>query len=272
MHDYDELMRRARADVEGAIQVWTDILSNPERKVRAAYVKGSAIKVWESPIDYVPSLSDLDIHVLMPEELPLLHSSDSFLEAMDISEEYETRFLQSYPDHLHIPRPQVLPLARLKKHVMYVPPRPGDMRMLIGEFEPESLPDIQTIRGIDLENLQDIPEFLETLPLTVIDRTGIEFWTVIRMMTWRVSPSPVRLLSQTYENPLDLWVWNRTSIEDLMVEHGYETLAGSFHGFYLSAWEVFLSEVKDLQAIRSCVKHGYQLLKGCFEASQEFIS
>ena len=57
-----------------------------------------------------------------------------------------------------------------------------------------------------------------------------------------------------------------------MIEHGYEHLAESFRGFYLSAWEVFLSDVKNMQSIRDCVKYGYHLLRGCFEASKEFVS
>ncbi len=270
MPDYDDLHRRAREDIEIAISIWTDILSSKDRRVKAAYVKGSAIKVWESPIDYVPFVSDLDIHVHLPEGASLFHPQEYFLDAMDISEEYEARFIETHPDCLHTPRPQVLPVNRLKAHVNYVPPRSGDVRMLLGDFEPEPLPDVGTIRGIDLNNLRELPTFLDSLPLTVVDRTGIEFWSVIRSMTWRVSPSPVRLLSQTYEDPLDLWVWNRTSIEELLQEQGYKEIAQSYSGFYMSAWDVFLSDVKDSQAIRACVKHGYTLLKRCFEKSQDF--
>jgi len=270
MPDYDELHRKAREDIEVAISVWTDILGAESRQVKAAYVKGSAIKVWESPIDYVPFASDLDIHIHMPEGIPLLPPDSDFADAMNISEEYESRFIQSHPDHLHIPRPQVLPVNRLKAHVNYVPPRPGDVRMLFGDFESEPLPDIDTIRRIDIENLQEIPSFLESLPLTVIDRFGIEFWSVIRSMGWRVSPSPVRLLSQTFDDPLELWVWNRTSIMDLLEEEGYEEIVRSYRGFYMSAWDAFLSDFKDSQAIRACVKHGFALLKRCFEKSQDF--
>lgn len=270
MVNYDELHRRAREDIEIAISIWTDILGEESRKVKAAYVKGSTIKVWESPIDYVPFVSDLDIHVHLPEGASLFHPPDAFHDAMDISEIYELRFIETHPDHLHIPRPQVLPVNRLKLHVNYVPPRPGDVRMLLGDFEAEPLPDIDTIRRIDRENLQQIPEFLESLPLTVIDRLGIEFWSVIRSMTWRVSPSPVRLLSQIHDDPVDLWVWNRTSIEELLQEYGYEDLIHSFQGFYMSAWEVFLSDMRSSQAIRECVKHGYNLLKGCYEKSKAF--
>ena len=272
MPDYDNLHKRAREDIEIAISIWTNILNDGQRKVKAAYVKGSATKVWESPIDYVPFVSDLDIHVHLPEGVSLFHPKDHFFDAMDISEEYERRFIETHPDCLHIPRPQVLPVNRLKAHVSYVPPRPGDVRMLLGNFEPEPLPDVDTIRDIDQENLQEIPSFLESLPLTVVDRTGIEFWSVIRSMTWRVSPSPVRLLSQTYENPLDLWVWNRTSIEEMLQEQGYNEIAQSYNGFYMSAWNVFLSDVKDSQAMRACVKHGYTLLRRCFEKSQDFCN
>lgn len=271
MPDYDELHRRAREDIEVALSIWTDILSEETRNVASAYVKGSAIKVWESPIDYVPFASDLDIHVETPKDNPLLDPMHAFHEAMEISEEYESRFIKAHPDHLHIPRPQVIPVARLKAHVRYVAPRFGEVRMLFGEFNPVPPLDSDTVRSIDLENLHDIPSFLESLPLTVIDRVGIEFWTVIRSMTWRVSPAPVRLLSQTYDEPLDLWLWNRTSIIELLSECGYDDLAEHYHGFYMTAWEVFLSNLKNSRAVRSCVKNGYSLLEGCYERSREFV-
>ena len=35
----------------------------PEGEIRAIYLKGSAVKAWESPLDYVPEISDVDMHV-----------------------------------------------------------------------------------------------------------------------------------------------------------------------------------------------------------------
>ena len=43
----------------------------PKKDIAGIYFKGSAIKEWASPLDYVPEISDIDIH--------LLFSDDSFV-------------------------------------------------------------------------------------------------------------------------------------------------------------------------------------------------
>ena len=34
----------------------------PSQEIRGIYLKGSAQKEWDSPVDYVPEISDVDIH------------------------------------------------------------------------------------------------------------------------------------------------------------------------------------------------------------------
>lgn len=271
MPDFVELQKRARQDIQVALSVWTEILKSPERGARFAYAKGSATKEWDSPIDYVPVVSDLDIHVEYPEDTPFLYPPDEFADGMHVSVEYESRFYEHHPDSLHLPRSQVIPLEHLKRATVYIPPRRGDVSVLFGDFHPLDMPDSDTIRHIDLENLQELGVFLQEIPLQVVDRTGLDFWTTIRRMAWRVSPSPVRFLTQFYDDPVDLWSWNRSRIEGLLREYDYGDLADLYHGFYMAAWETFLTDFKDSRSLRECTKHGYYLLKRCFEESQSFI-
>ena len=35
----------------------------PSDEVRGVYIKGSAQKQWESPLNYVPEISDVDMHL-----------------------------------------------------------------------------------------------------------------------------------------------------------------------------------------------------------------
>ncbi len=54
----------ARKDVEAAIAVCGELI--PERmgdRVSYATLKGSVLKSWDGLVDYVPVISDLDIHI-----------------------------------------------------------------------------------------------------------------------------------------------------------------------------------------------------------------
>ncbi len=271
MTDYDRLHELAREDVHSCIEVWKEILSAEDREVEYAYVKGSAIKKWDSPIDYVPEISDVDIHIQIIHDEGLLHPPNDFNDAMQISEKYEKRFHEIRPGALHMPRSQIMVLNRLKEVVEYCPPRISDVHILFGEPRQEEFPDADTIRKVDFTNLLKMEEKIEPIPRQVFDRAGYDFWSVIRAMTWRVSPSPVRLLSQTHADPIDLWSWNRTRIEQKLRNQDYEPIADSYRGFYMSGWDLFLSEFKSLSAYRNVVTHGYNLIKQCMDKGKRLI-
>jgi hypothetical protein len=40
----------------------------PEQDIAGIYLKGSTLKEWESPIDYVAEVSDVDIHLLFADD------------------------------------------------------------------------------------------------------------------------------------------------------------------------------------------------------------
>ncbi|MHA2188402.1 MAG: hypothetical protein ACW99V_09205, partial [Candidatus Thorarchaeota archaeon] len=175
------------------------------------------------------------------------------------------------PKPFHFPRSQIMTISDLKNAVDYTPPRIHDVRILFGEVEQQKLPDIDTIRRNDAGQLHELKEFLASLPMRVVDRAGFDFWSIIRVMTWRVSPSPIRVLSQTNGDPLDLWSWNRTQIEQELCNQDYEQIADSYRRFYKSGWDLFLSEFKSREAFRSTVTHGHNLLRDCYEEGQKFF-
>jgi hypothetical protein len=59
--DPEQLRREIRLMVQAVAGSLREVFG--DSKVRAIWFKGSAQKQWESPMDYVPSLSDVDIHV-----------------------------------------------------------------------------------------------------------------------------------------------------------------------------------------------------------------
>ena len=151
----------------------------------------------------------------------------------------------------------------------YCPPRISDVHILFGEPKQEEIPDIDTIRKQDAANLLELEKYIEPIPRQVFDRAGHDLWYLIRSMTWRVSPSPIRILSQSHEDPIALWSWNRTRIEQELRNQDHEQIADNYRGFYMSGWDLFLSEFKSLSAYRNVVTHGYNLLKQCLDEGKK---
>ncbi len=91
----------ARKDVDAAISVWGELI--PERmgeRIRYAMLKGSALKEWDSLVDYVPVISDLDIHIGTINDQPIFPlNRDGFLYALESTRLYEERFKELRPGH-----------------------------------------------------------------------------------------------------------------------------------------------------------------------------
>ncbi|MFW9893051.1 MAG: hypothetical protein ACFFFO_12650, partial [Candidatus Thorarchaeota archaeon] len=239
-------------------------------RLEYVYAKGSALKKWDSHIDYVPIISDVDIHIGIHDDMPLfVGSSDDFDVALDLSAKCEGEFIERRPDNLHIPRMQVIETRFLKQSDKYTPPRLKDIRILYGKPVLAEPPPPEMIRTGDLARILEDEEYIVDLPRRILDRTGLDFWAVIRQMCWRVAPSPVRILTQTHNDPIELWSWNRTKIHRELVESGFETLAENYYGFYNSGWKLYLSNFQGLEEYRETVKNGYYVLHECFKIASK---
>jgi len=271
MPDYSKLLRRARDDVHLCIGIWSDLLGSLYgENLVCAYSKGSGVKPWDGEIDYVPLISDVDIHVHLKPEVPITTDDVSSFElAMKASAEYEERFLGASPEHLHIPRTQITFIRMLEDDISYVAPRASDVRMLIGRFKDTKPFSAERIREIDYEQLLSMKPFLEDIPRTLIDRTGLDLWNLLRRLTWRVSPAPVRLITQKHEDPYEVWTWNRTRILSELEAMDYDAIAQNYKDFYDAGWRLFLSDFSDSGLYREMIEHGYHLLWGCVREAQE---
>ena len=257
------MMGKAREDIQCAMEVWVDIL--PEilgPRLESIYAKGSANKPWDSHIDYVPILSDVDIHITLKDSKPLFGKyNDDFEKAVGISQRCEEEFIRRKPDHFHIPRMQVIETNVLKESGKYTPPRRKDILILYGEATlPKRLPSPETIRKGDMDRIIEEREYIFDSARRCFDRTGLDWWAVIRVMTWKVSPSPVRLLTQDHPDPIDVWSWNRTKILSALKHEWFEKLAKYYRGFYDAGWKLFLSGFNDLAAFRETAVNGYYVL------------
>lgn len=276
LEDVDkETKEQLLQDIEVSLTVWETMLREYlSNDCVFIFAKGSAVKPWDDPIDYVPIISDVDIHVrLSAERVMFPQQIGSSLDAsLWFTETYEERFWQANPSGMHLPRVQVVNLNVIERNPSYVPPRASDLRVLFGEVLLTETPEASVVRRMDRKNLlADLKEFVRAIPEKMFDRSGVEFYTLLRQMNWRVSPSPFRLLTQvlTDVNPLDVWTWNRSKVCTQLVELGYKTIASHYRGFYLAGWDLFSEGFSSPNPYRRIISEGYQLLRLCLETVEE---
>lgn len=269
MDEVKALLPRVREDVEAAIAVWRDLLrATYGEALVSLYAKGSAVKPWDGPIDYVPTLSDLDLHLETTLAGGLSETPAEALEvAMRLSTEHEARFRAVRPNAFHLPRAQLSFLNDL--HAMPdVVILPAGVRTLVGA-EPEATPHTpERIRVIDRQQLLALDAVLAGIPRSLMDRSGIDLFTLIRRLTWRVSPTPVRLLSVRGEDPREVWTWNRTRIVAALEHHGLAEVAAPYREWYETGWRLELGGWRDGAAMRACIAHAHAVLGACLDAGR----
>ena len=270
MSDYSTYMNQARKEVDSCLNTWKAIFEeNYSKSLEYAYAKGSATKEWETFIDYVPILSDVDIHIKAKDHSNFFDDENSFHESVNVSETYETKFVEQNPNYFHIPRTQLISINKIVNIVDFIHPKETNIVPLIGDPKLGENPSNDRIKQIDLNNLLELEEFLSNLPMSMIDRTGMDLWTLIRRMNWRISPSPVRLMSQSSDNPLDFWELNRTSVAIELEKHDYHLIAESYKDYYYEGWIAFMEVFTNSQTLRRLITSGFEVLKLCLEETRK---
>ncbi len=260
-----EDLQQLRSDIDRAVRIWTEIL---EPHVEYAYLKGSAAKEIQTPIDYVPEVSDLDIHIHLRKGA-FEEGRRGVRQALHIAAEYEDLFTRG--QYWHLPRTQIIDISKMHELGTYYTPMRRNIRVLTGDPRfPETQEDIpltiEEHRKIDRERGVENDQLLVSFRDSVLDRTTLDLWAGLRKINWRVSPSVNRLLSQT-ENPFEIWEMNRTSVLQLL-EKKYPTIAELFRRYYEHAWELYNSNFESSAAYRSCLELGYGIMWEAREALQ----
>ncbi|MCF2136610.1 MAG: hypothetical protein K9W43_05140 [Candidatus Thorarchaeota archaeon] len=263
MADYSLLHKQARHDIRVCIQAWSEtfrgILGD---SVEYMYAKGSAVKAWDSPIDYVPMLSDVDIHIYFRDDTDFFTGHDDPLQrSLDILVEHERRFKAIEPHPLHYPRSQITVLNTMMHEEWYTPPRLADIRPVFGTLPPEKQVPPEKVRFVDRWRIEEYEPIVQGIPLSLVDRSGPDYWVLVRRLSWRVSPAPFRLLTQSHPDPLEVWSWNRTRILQELEARGYDDLASHYRQYYEAGWDLFLSGLESTTAYRQIVAHGYHVLQ-----------
>lgn len=239
----------------------------PASDLTGIYIKGSGLKEWDSPVDYVPDLSDVDVHVLFSSD----ESVDSLISleaALELSRLAEMLYGQAIREPIHIPRIQMVIANQLLADPRFVPSPPETVEHRFGIPYPVPAVDEGASRRLAVENSVEHEDFTRTLPGRVADLTGPHLRHMLRELGWRVSPSGPRALEMLGVPFRVCWSSNRTAIIRLMEEAGEPALAGAYRAFYLHAWEYFLSRDADGESGRACIQAGFTVLNRATEIAR----
>jgi hypothetical protein len=263
--DFHEMKPQLKNEITSAIGIWKELIIDFHGdNLSYIYAKGSAIKDWDSLIDYVPILGDIDIHYGIHDKAKLFDDNNLRKASLKVTLEYENRFNKDNPDKLHIPRSQIMCTDNLQGVIPFVHPLSTSVEMLFGEFpDHPQLPDDQ-IREIDMNNLLDLEPYLAVLPDSYFDKVGLDYWSSLRQLNWRVSPSPVRILTQLLSDPMNVWTWNRTKIKIELEAFNLNDLVNIYEEYYLNGWELFKSNITSTKYFQRCLLTGSNLIEMCY--------
>ena len=248
-----------RKDIEIMVLCFIDVLFRYEKKtnVYGIYFKGSASKRWDSIIDYVPGISDIDIHFLLkdPKKMRKISLDEAFKFSSELRKLYKKR--NRHP--VHIPIVQMNLLNDLMEKEFYSPTPKSAIKVLYGK----EYPDKKIILKKEVENskkkiVEDAGALAEKLPMKVIDKTNGHA-KYLQDLAWRISPSVPNYLFLKLKDYDKVWSMNRTEIVNVLIKIGEKELAENYVKFYTEAWKYYLT--KSEQSLVSALKAGYNVLK-----------
>jgi hypothetical protein len=237
------------------------LLKSFGKSIVGIYFKGSANKKWDSLIDYVPELSDIDIHVMFKNQ----KIYDSFCldinKVLKLTEQLESLYFKKnkYPSHL--PPLQLLSLNKIHSEEDYVPPVQSTVATIYGKeyslyYNPKK--HIIDIKKRSRKQILEHESVLRTIRTKGCYRYGNYLYKYLNELSWRLSsagPNFLCLNNFTYENA---WSLNRTYIVKNLKKLKYMNLAKSYHDYYYYAHRYFIT--KDSTDLRKAVKNGYTAL------------
>ena len=233
----------------------------PKDEIRAVYLKGSAKKRWDTPIDYVPEASDLDVHVWFHDdewERSLFSDLD---QAFKVQRDIEGRYRRKCPRPIHTPRPQIMIVNNLLRRPGYMHSPPDSVAVLLGQDYPtadySAVDELKRYKCQDLLNFADI---VDSYPYRVFDRPDKYLAELLRDLSYRVSPVGPIILHLAGLDPMAVWSMNRTQVTRALEDIGEGGLVETYVGYFLARWRWFLSHDDDLDALRDAVRAALEVL------------
>ena len=248
-----------RREVQAMVQAILHVLlcEIGEDSLRGVYFKGSGQRKWDTLLDYVPELSDVDIHVWFDDGKWAETGGIDLETSLRIQAGIQNAYHEAIADPIHLPRPQIIPLNQLKQDIEYVPPPPGGVQVIFGEnMDADVRLSPAEIRRIDADRLAVDGAAIASLPLKAIDRPGRYIWTALAYLSWRVSPTGARVLDLLGMDPDETWRMNRTAVISALRARDQDLLADRLSEYYIRAWDYFLSGYRDDEAARHMIRSG----------------
>jgi hypothetical protein len=260
-----------RAEVDAMVASLVDAVLEqvPATELAGIYLKGSAHKRWDSPLDYVPEISDVDVHILFRDGGSIARRLGTPEAAMAVQTRIEEGYALRIEHPIHTPRPQLVVLNPLLQDPDYSPSPAGTVDTLWGEPCPSATYDEQREQAVARKRLLADAAILDALPLRVVDKPGRYLLAVIRDLTWRTGPSGPRMLLLFGMPAAQVWSLNRTGVIQALEDLGALDFARAYRDYYLSAWACFLSGYADSAAARSAVLAGANTLRIAAAAAEK---
>ncbi len=237
----------------------------PQVALHDVFFKGSAFKPWESSVDYVPELSDVDIHVWFQDDdgfdktFPILEA------ALESSAKAEARFFAACPKPLHVPRVQLIALNGLLRYESFVSNPAGNPNSHFGlQYPNAQTMDPDVIRATDSQNLIEQAEQISSVirPERMVDKHSKDFRAILCDLGERIGPLASRVVSVLGASSQEVWGGhNRSSLLLKLEAQGQHDLVSSIRGFYWNAWTYFLSQDRDGNAARTAIRHAVKALE-----------
>jgi hypothetical protein len=245
----------------------------PRVALRDVFFKGSAFKVWDDLVDYVPELSDVDIHVWFEDDDGFDKTFPTLEAALEFSAKAEARFFAACPKPLHVPRVQLIALNELLRYESFVSNPAGNPHSYFGlEYPSGQNPDV--IRANDSRNLlEEAEQVLNVIkPERMVDKHSKDFRAILCNLGERIGPLASRALSLLGSSSEEAWGGhNRSSLLLKLEAQGQHDLVSSIRGFYWNAWTYFLSHDRDGNAARSTIRHAANALEMGVQIAQRHL-
>ncbi|HEV3313141.1 MAG TPA: hypothetical protein VG815_21735 [Chloroflexota bacterium] len=247
----ERLKAEVRAAADATVQALVETI--PADDLAGIYVKGSALKHWDTPIDYVPVLSDVDVHVLFADTATASTYLGSVEQGLKLSALGEGLFRAAIPEPLHVPRVQLVNANRLYDDPEFIPSPTKTVERRIGIPYPHRELDLTTARSSAIKRTLEHEDYLAKLGDAMADLFGPHLRRILRDLSWRVSPTGPRVLELLGNSFERVWSSNRTGIVRLLECSGESQLASDYVESYVQSWRYFLSQDEDGDAAREAI-------------------
>ena len=267
---------RLRLEAECLAECFRDQLLSliPDGEIRAIYLKGSVVKRWESALDYVPEVSDVDMHVWFHDDAAWPKYLGTVPQALEVQRGVEARFAARISRPLHEPRPQLIVMNKMMAEFEDFLHSPRlIVRVLYGENYPEAdYSGSASIRRHDSTRLVDEAGWVDKMPLHLVDKPGRYLREALRALVWRVSPTGPRALHVYGLDTEQAWSMNRTRVTLALRDLGLTSLADGYADFYMASWDYFLSGFTDSDVGRLAIEAAVRVLTESAEIGQQWLT